>query len=256
MWRVIPALLILLMPSQALAAISVTILESPTEITDQPFSITFRVEGVSPAINYFRADLFQVDGNDYFGETNNGSAWYGGGSGVEYFPLELTSKDQHIATLSARLGEPSTARYPGPGSYSLRVRRYTASGSQGGETPQVVPVKISYIRPPTPTPTPTPTATPAPSPSPSPTPTATPTPTPTPIPTPTNTPKPKVSLPTEDEVATIQGLTTIELSPSPSLSPSTAPIPVEEKSPLRTLLTLGIGLLVISAGLYLYSIIN
>lgn len=247
MWRVIPAILILFLPTRALAVISVNILDYPSEISDQPFQVTFQVDGVSPATNYFRVDLFQGDSTSYFGETNNGSTWYGGSNGVEYLPLEITSKDPHVATISARLGEPSISRYPGPGLYSLRVRRYTASGSAGGESPQVS-LNIVFERPPSPTPTPTPTPSPTPAPTNTPAPTPTPKPSPSPIPSPVPSPTPDLESPS----GTVAGLTVnsinlgIATSPSPSPQTDLVSGPTLNRSRARTALLVGSGLIMLS----------
>lgn len=201
---------------------------------------------------YLQGALRKVGTSQYFGATQNTA-----GDWVDY----LTSPDKDYittnflvtnvvdATWSAQVKMQFSSDDPlylGPGEYELKLRRFTGkSTSPAGESNALV-VALSPLKP-TPTPSPTPTKTPSPTPISSPSFAPSPTVSPSPLPS---------ILVVEDKVATIQGITTTSFSPSPAQSPSVAPIPVASKSHLPTLLIMGTGLLVISAGLYLYSIIN
>jgi hypothetical protein len=97
------------------------------------------------------------------------------------------------ATLQGRIGTPSQNDFPGSGVYKIKVRRYTASGSQGEVTQTPADIEINYFLP---TPTPTPSFTPTPSLTPTRTPTPTKLPTPTKVPTPTSLSKSTSPTPT------------------------------------------------------------
>lgn len=86
-----------------------------------------------------------------------------------------------MATITARLGEPEINEYSGPGTYKLKLRRYTSSGSQALDQQAPVDIQINYLMPTTdPTTEPTTTPTPAPQSVPTaiPKPTVSPTPSP------------------------------------------------------------------------------
>jgi len=230
-------------------AVTVDILHYPASISCESFLVTVQVESGSSGTNYLRVDLFQTGTKNYFGETDNGLYWYSGSSGLEYFPIELIKDTPLIATVSARLGEPTSAYYPGPGDYELRIRRYTSGGNQGSETPSSVPIAITYT-PPTPTPTPTPSPSPSPDPSPDLSPSLPPSPVPSPSPI-SQSPSPSPDL--SDQESTVAGVTieTLHLeNPSPSLSiePSS---PTLNRARARTALFVGAGLLLISLAGYL-----
>lgn len=120
--------------------------------------------GASSGTNYIRVDLYKDGTQNYFGETYNGSDWYSGSDGKQYFPITIIdSKSTASAALQARTGVPSISDYDGQGSYKMRIRRYTTSGGQGSEDPNTSAVSVAItISTPTPTPTftPQPTATP------------------------------------------------------------------------------------------------
>jgi hypothetical protein len=168
--------------TQKIHAVSITINSYPSSISSEIFNIQASISGATNATNYLRLDLYKEGTNNYFGETFNGSDWYTGAEGKNYFPIQIQSSSAS-ATIQGQLGNPSINSYPGPGIYKLKLRRYTSSGSQSQNDQQTpVEIQIDYI-PPTPTPTdsPTPTITTTP------VPTATPTNTPTKTPTPTYT---------------------------------------------------------------------
>ena len=147
--------LFLITAKSALAAITVKISDYPSTITQEPFTITVSVEGAQTATNYLRVDLFKEDTSSYFGETYNGAEWYSGSDGKQYFPISVQSGQIWSGEFQARIGEPSLSKYTGSGAYKMRIRRYTASGGQGGENARDSSVSITISAPvqdPTPTP--------------------------------------------------------------------------------------------------------
>ncbi len=166
-------------------AVSVTITNFPSSIASDSFTVNVSVLGASSGTNYIRVDLFKDGTQNYFGETYNGNDWYSGSDGKQYFPITIIdSKSTASASLQARIGVPNSSDYDGQGSYKMRIRRYTNSGGQGSEDPNISAVSIGItVSTPTPVPTNTPTNAPA----------STATPTPTPAPTKTPTPKPSLT---------------------------------------------------------------
>lgn len=243
-------------------AVSVSILTSPASVGEEKFSFTVKVVGASAGTNFLRADLYREGSKNYFGETDNGQAWYFGSDGKQYFPVTVVSGIDSIATLSARIGDPTITDYPGPGQYQLRVRRYTASGNQGSEDPSPVAIILTKTWP-SPSPSLSPTPTPTPSVSPTVVPTATPTTTPTPTPTPTVKSSPKPSMMpspslTPDVMGTVAGeATSIDLSAfgasssSPSVASSDKPRPILNYRRVKVVLLSGTGLLIFSLVLFL-----
>ena len=156
-------------------AVTVSVTNFPTTLSDQPFAITASVSGATAGTNYLRIDLYKDGTSNYFGETYNGSSWYSGGEGSSYFPITIDSSKNGFGTFQGRVGNPNSNDYPGPGNYKLKIRRYTSSGSlASSDTQTPVDVNITYAAP---TSSPTPTVTPAPTPTEEPTSTNTPTPT-------------------------------------------------------------------------------
>lgn len=167
-------------------AVTVTINNPPSTISGSEFTLNVTVTGADAGKNYIRIDLYKDGTNNYFGETYNGSDWTRDSEGTKYFPVDITSGTAWTGDVKGRVGSPSTSEYDGQGSYKMRIRRYTSSGSLGGEDPNGSAEAIS-ISAPTPTSTPTPTQSPTNTPTPTPTPTSAPTPTPTKALTPTPT---------------------------------------------------------------------
>ncbi len=187
---------------QKVFAVTLDIVNYPVAITSEPFAIEVTVSGAQTGQNYLRVDLYKDATSNYFGETFNGSIWYGGSVGQQYFSITINSGATASATLQGRIGDPSLTEFPGPGSYKLKIRRYTSSGSQASndqQTPKEIQINFS-----TPTPTPSPASTPIPTPSPTPTSIpkpATPKPS-TPTPSLTISPIPtKIVVGFEDEIA-------------------------------------------------------
>ena len=63
--------------------VNVSINKYPEEIGNDEFEVTVLVEGARKGNNYLRVDLFQEGTIKYFGETFNGSDWYGGSTGTD-----------------------------------------------------------------------------------------------------------------------------------------------------------------------------
>lgn len=164
--------------TKSVFAVSVGITNFPSSISSDSFTVNVSVLGASSGTNYIRVDLYKDGTSNYFGETYNGSDWYSGSEGKQYFPITIiNSKSTASASLQSRLGAPNSSDYDGQGSYKMRIRRYTSSGGQGSEDPNNSAVSI-VINMPTSTPVPTSVPTPAPV-SNSPTPISYKTPTPT-----------------------------------------------------------------------------
>jgi len=217
-------------------AVSVIITEKPTVISTSPFSITVSVYGANSGKNYLRVDLFKDGTSNYFGETHNGSEWYFGSVGTSYFPIDIVSSDSTAsATFQAQIGEPTATEYSGPGSYKLRIRRYTSASSYSSSDAHDVTIDVPLSTP-TPSPAPTPTKTPIPTSTPKVT--ATPTPIPTKIPTATPTPHATISA-----TPIVLGVTDVPATESAIVS----------KKPLNpviiSLSLVGLGLGILSAAL-------
>ncbi len=169
------AYLLLFLNTNPVLAVSVTIPNTPLSVTDQPFNIDVAVSGAQAGTNYLRANLFSPGTTKYFGFTYNGTAFNNSSDYSQYLPITIDSSGSWSGIIQAKLDTDSNY-YQGPGAYSLKVRRYTQSGSSYTWSNEAS-VDVSL---PTPSPTPAPTPTPSPTPTPAPTPTRTPTPAPTP----------------------------------------------------------------------------
>lgn len=155
--------LILSLAAKPVFAVTVSLSNIPSSLSDQPFTFNVSVSGAGAGTNYLRMDLFQVNTTNYFGETYNNNSWYGDSDGKQYFPITIISGQTWNGTLQGRLGNPTIGAYPGPGPYKLKVRRYTSSGiASNGDTQTPADIQITYVLP-TPTPTPSSSTTPSPS---------------------------------------------------------------------------------------------
>lgn len=159
------ALLLFLISACEVKAVTLSYSNVPSTINSDPFTISVTVDGASTGINYLRVDLFKENTSNYFGETYNGSSWYGGSEGIHYYPVTIDDTRIATASVQARVGHLSLGDYPGPGHYKLRVRRYTNSGNAAGSD-ELSPVSVE-ITIPAASPEPTPEATPKSSPVPS-----------------------------------------------------------------------------------------
>ncbi len=233
-------------------AVSISINNFPQIINSiDSFQVSVNITGATNATNYLRVDLYKDGSSNYFGETYNGSDWYG----KNYYPIQIQNSSAS-ASFYFQLGNPTLSQYPEPGNYKLKIRRYTSSGSASSNDIQTpVDVQITYVFS---TSTPSPTTTPIPtsdasSPIPTPPPRTT---TPTPVKTliPSSTPKTSVaptatSSPQEqpvNEPSSILGAETF--SPSPTTASSQYP---KTKPPLFAFILIGVGIVVIGTALYL-----
>lgn len=170
--------------SDTVFAVTLSLSDTPSSISSDPFSVKATVVGAGAGTNYLRIDIYKEGSSNYFGETHSGSTWYVGSDGKQYFPITIVSGTEWSGAIQGRIGTPSLSDYDGTGSYRLRVRRYTASGNPATDNDNSVPITILYpTQTPIPTNTPTPTDIPMPTKTPTPVPTGTPTKTPTPGPT-------------------------------------------------------------------------
>lgn len=172
-------ILLLVFPIQILA-VNITISNIPSSITNEPFTFNVAITGAQAGTNYLRADLYQSGTYNYFGFTDNGSAYYNGSDYSQYLPITIPAEGSASATIKAKLDSGSSS-FKGSGPYKLKVRRYTSQNSYTWSNE--ASLDISYDLP---TSTPIPTFTPTPTDIPD------PTKTPTPTPTPTSTPKPTI----------------------------------------------------------------
>lgn len=179
-------------------AVSVTISDYPSTVAEDSFTITASVSGATTATNYLRIDMHKEGTQNYFGETFNGSDWYGGSTYSSYLPISIQSGVTWSGTIQGRMASPTTTQYDGEGTYKIRLRRYTASGGSSASEANNSAVEIAIVIP---TSTPTPTNTPTPTSTPTPAPTATPTPSPTPTKTPTPTSIPNTPTPISKPMA-------------------------------------------------------
>lgn len=241
-------------------AVSVTISNIPSSISDEPFSIDVSITGAQAGNNYLRANLFTSGTTKYFGYTSNGTSFVNSSDYSQYFPITIESSGNWSGTIQAKL-DPDSSYYTGPGSYSLKVRRYTQSGSSYTWSNEVN-LTINFATPsPAPTPIPT-TLSPLPSPTPSPAPTPkktivqTNTPTPSISPSPKSTqltslknkeksPEPKPSSKTNFSPESVAGV-------SVTATPSASPMDVKSKKQINFSLMIGFTLIASGIGLSSY----
>ncbi|MFH0937215.1 MAG: hypothetical protein V1808_02895 [Candidatus Daviesbacteria bacterium] len=231
-------------------AVTVDISNAPSSITDQPFEFNVSVSGAGSGTNYLRADFYQPGTTNYFGYTFNGNDFYTGSDYAQYLPITINPEGSASATIKAKL-DPSSSSFKGAGSYNLKVRRYTSSGSSYTWSNETT-VNVNYSLP-TSTPIPAPTSAPTDTPTPTSSPTNTPTPTSTSKPSPTKTPTPKPS-PTKTKTPTPEPSipSSILGTASANLSPTSTPVPQAQtsSSPLKNILLVGGGLIfLLAAGL-------
>jgi hypothetical protein len=199
--------LIFIIFPKKVGAVSIELSNYPSTISEDSFSIDVFVSGPSDGKNYLRIDLYKEGTNQYFGETFSGSEWYSGSIGTSYFAVDIVNSTAS-ATLEGRFGNPSSSEYPGPGSYRLKIRRYTSPSnysSNDQQTPIAVDIEVDRSTPePTDEPTEEPTSDPTDTPTVKPTSTPIVTKSPTPKPTKTPTPDPTEETEFQEEVLGIQ----------------------------------------------------
>lgn len=237
------------------SAVSVTISNTPSSISDETFNIDVSITGAQAGNNYLRANLFTSGTTKYFGYTSNGTSFVNSSDYSQYFPITIESSGNWSGTIQAKL-DPDSNYYSGPGTYSLKVRRYTQSGSSYTWSNEVN-LTISFATP-SPTPTPIPTT-----PSPSPTPTLSSAPTPKKNTSQTNT-STSTPLPTSKSILISSNNEEKIPAPKPSskINPSAKPVggasmaatpsanPASEvKSQKQTNFPLMIGFILIAFGI-------
>src|SRR5258708_1073924 len=169
-------------------AVSVTIFNYPSIITDDSFTITASVSGATSGTNYLKIDLFKDGLVSYFGETFNNSDWYGGPTYSQYLPITIQTGTVWGGIIQGRVGSPTSSQYDGTGTYKMRVRRYTSGGGYiFFETKKKAGGVLINFSIPTTKPTPTPSS------KPSLNPLSKPPPPPTPPPNTNTTPPPNIS---------------------------------------------------------------
>src|SRR5438093_405745 len=102
-------------------AVSVNIFSFPSLITDEPFTLTASISGATSGTNYLKVDIYKDGLSSYFGETFNGTDWYGGSGFSSYFPVTVINTATFGAVLQARTGSPSNTQYDGTGTYKMRI---------------------------------------------------------------------------------------------------------------------------------------
>ncbi len=149
--------------SNSVYAVTITINNYPTEITLDPFTMDVTIDGAGAGTNYLRIDLYKPSTTNYFGETFNGTDYYRGTDYTQYLKITILSGITWSGQLQGRVGEAAATEYDGPGTYKLRIRRYTTSGNNNSTEANNSAVDLNINIP---IPTSTPTDTPIPSPSP------------------------------------------------------------------------------------------
>lgn len=192
--------LLFIIPGKILA-VTITINKFPQVITSDEFAIDTTITGAKEGINYLRIDLYKENTKNYFGETWNGTEWYGGSKALSYPKIAISKDSPTSVNMKGRVGSPSATDYPSAGLYKLKVRRYTASGNVASND-QIIPVDVQIAIS-------------------TPDPLLTPTPFPTDFPPPGQSPP---SLPSPVPSSVILGLETT----SPTSTPSSAPWPTTD----------------------------
>lgn len=152
---------------------------------------------------FLQGTLRQGSGNQFGQTQNNSGSWvdYVSSPETEYIQSTFFSFQPVAGTWSGQLKmrfSTSDPLYKGPGSYELKLQRFSGnskSGPSGESSSLVINLDIALPTPtptsaPTPIPTPTPPANPTPTPILKPTPTSKPSPTPKSSPTPLDSPQP------------------------------------------------------------------
>ena len=219
--------------------------------------LTFEASLSGATSNYYLQGLLRsASSSKYFGETlgSQGSYLdYIGSPEKELITSSFFVTSVFEASWSGKLAmryKVDDPLYTGPGSYELKLRRFTGGSNTAAGESNTLMVNLSL---PLPTPTPTITPTSTPTPSPSPTPPSTPMPSPSPATSAQPLVVPTPSLAASPREATVAGVATSlpEPSPSPSLSPATSVQPlVVPPTRLKVVLGIGAGLLSLTTAIY------
>jgi len=231
--------------------LAITIVISNPVVVSDEVTVDVKVSGLS-STNYLQG-MFTKSTTDpsYFGYTqNNNSDWYkySGSYSKEEIQLNFFSFTPQESSWSGQLkikNDSADPDYIGPGTYTLRVKRYTGGSDSSAQTSNDLSVDLAYVLPtstPTATPTPTPTATASP----------TATPTKTPIPTPTKSPTPKpttdpLPMPTSEEL--VLGIQNNTVMPSPTPEEEIAD---EKNFPVFPVILIVTGFLCIAGAIFFF----
>jgi hypothetical protein len=212
---------------------AITLVISNPAVSSDEVTVDVDISGVS-SVNYLQGMFTKSSENpSYFGFTqNNNSDWYkySGSYTKEEIQATFFSFTPQESTWSGQLkikNDSADPDYIGPGTYILRVKRYTGGSDTAAQTSNDLTVDLTYILPtPTPTPTPVPTEAPTAVPTSAPTPTPIKTATPAPTVIRTSTPRPvATSIPVANNSDESQNLV---LGLRNELTPTESPI--DEKS--------------------------
>lgn len=121
-------LLTFLFFAKPVSAVTVTISNTPTSVTDQSFSFNASISGASAGTNYLRANFFPTGTTNYFGYTDNGSSFINSSTCSEYLAVTIDSSGNWSGTVQAKT-DTASSYYSGTGTYGFKVRRYTQSCS-------------------------------------------------------------------------------------------------------------------------------
>lgn len=232
-------------------------------ITNDLVTVEASISGA--ASNYYLQGLLRsTSSSKYFGETLGSQGTY-----LDYISnpeKELIASSFFVtniveASWSGKLAmryKADDPLYTGPGSYELKLRRFTGGSSTAAAESNTLTVNLTQQQP-----TATPTSTPTPSPSPSPPPSTINN---LPSTTPSHSPSPTPSSSTNHDLpptnydltsATVAGIATSlpEASPSPSIIPSPLSTtydlqPTINQSRLKVVIGIGSGLLSLATAIY------
>lgn len=235
----------------SLLAITVVI-SNPVVVNDE-VTVDVNVSGLS-STNYLQGMFTKSTTNpSYFGYTqNNIGDWYkySGSYTKEEIQLTFFSFTPQDSSWSGQLkikNDSADPDYIGPGTYTLRVKRYTGGSDSSAQTSNDLNVDLAYVLP-----TPTPTETPTPTPTATATPTATPTKTPTPTPTKSPTPIPTAtSSPTSTPEQLVLGMQETNNTFTPQASPEEEVVP-GKKFPVFPVILIVTGFLLIFGAVFFF----
>ena len=100
----------LLLFSREIHAVTVTINNYTSSISSEIFNVEASISVATNATNYLRIDLYKENTTNYFGETYNGSDWYFGSDGKNYFGTN--PKFFSIGNHPGTVGQPQCKRLP------------------------------------------------------------------------------------------------------------------------------------------------
>lgn len=163
--KIVIALFVLLLSScQSIEAIEFTIADPI--VSGLEISVSSSLSGTTS--NYFlQGTLRAVDSSKYFGETYGRTSWidYLSSPDKEFITSNFYMTDVQNASWSGTLKmryKVDDQVYKGPGSYELKLRRFTGNSSNAAGESNVMTITLTEPLPlPSPTPVPSPTPTPS-----------------------------------------------------------------------------------------------